>query len=76
MWDNGNGGETYAAVAAKISTRRALVATARQTVNKIVKAQTSPSLASALLTKDRTTIDTKGAMDEKTVPRRFVTAST
>jgi hypothetical protein len=69
-------GGTYAAVAANISIRRAFVANAKQHENRAVNAHTSPSLAFALLTKDRATIDTKGANEENTVPRTFVTAST
>jgi hypothetical protein len=68
--------ETYAAVAAKISTRRAFVATAREHENSMVKAQTRPSLAFGLTTNERTTMDNKGAKEEKTVPSTFVTVST
>jgi hypothetical protein len=67
--------KTYAAVAAKISTLRALVAIAREKQNKAVNAQTKPNLALPLTTNERTTIDTNGANEEKTVPRIFVTAS-
>jgi hypothetical protein len=68
-------GKTYAAVAAKISTRRAFVAMARQPENRKVKAQTSPSLALALLTKESTIIDIKGANEENIVPSMFVNVS-
>ena len=67
---------TYAAVAANTSTLRDLVATARQIENNKVNAQTKPSLAGKLFTNERTTIETKGARDEKTVPIRLVAIST
>jgi hypothetical protein len=67
--------ETYAAVAAKISTLRAFVAIAREKQNKAVNVHTKPSLALPLATNERTTIDTNGANEERTVPRIFVTTS-
>jgi hypothetical protein len=66
----------YAAVAAKISTRRrALVATARQRENKIVKRQIKPILPLGLPTKAKTIIDNKGTRQENTIPRIFVVVS-
>jgi hypothetical protein len=67
--------ETYAAVAAKISTLRAFVAIARDKENKAVNKQTKPNLALPLTTKERTIIETNGANEERTVPRIFVTTS-
>jgi hypothetical protein len=67
---------TYAAVAANISTRLAFVATARHKQNNKVKAQMRPSLALGSVTKERTTIETRGATDDKTVPSIFVTVLT
>jgi hypothetical protein len=48
---------------------------ARQPANTNVKTQTSPSLTLALLTKDNTIIDTKGANEENNVPSMFVTVA-
>ena len=67
---------TYAAVAAKISTRRAFVAIARHPANKKVNTQTTPSLIFKLVINDRTMIEIKGANDENIVPSTLVTVST
>jgi hypothetical protein len=66
---------TYAAVAAKTSTRRACVAIARQPENKNVNTQTRPSLIFKFLIKDKTIMDINGANEENIVPSTLVTLS-
>lgn len=60
--------KTYAAVAANISILLACVANARINEKMTVKAHTSPSRISMLLTKYKTRIEAIGAIDETTVP--------
>jgi hypothetical protein len=68
--------ETYAAVAANISIRLALVATAKVAENMTVNKQTSPSLACIRVTNDRLITATKGASEDTTVPMASTTVST
>jgi len=64
-----NHGITYAAVAAKFSTRFASVTKLKQTLNIAVKAHTAPNLAVMFRTNARTTIAAMGINEETSVPR-------
>jgi hypothetical protein len=60
---------TYAAVAAKFSTRLASVTKLKQTLNIAVKAHTIPSLAVISLTNESTIIAAIGIKEDTSVPR-------
>ncbi len=60
---------TYAAVAAKFSTRFASVTKLKQRLNVAVKAHTTPNLAVMFRTNARTTIAAIGINEETSVPR-------
>ncbi len=61
--------DLYAAVAAKISTRRAVVTKARLSENNAVELHTIPSLEFVLSTLTNTMIEMSGNRDESTVER-------
>jgi hypothetical protein len=64
---------TYAAVAAKISTRRAPVANTKTKEKDSVKAQTIASLAAMLFAQLKIMIELNGARDDITVTKAIIT---
>ena len=65
---------TYAAVAANISTRLAVVKMARHIENRAEYARSTPSRSSMFFTKYSVNIEAAGIREAKTTPTRWETA--